>query len=257
MINADRIRNYWDARASSDKSAQSTTLDYYLRELEFRCIGEAISKYRPSSVFDIGCGDAYTTTRLAQMSPETTFVGGDYAQAMIENAKRNVRQCELKNVEIIYYDVSQPTDLSPFDLVYTTRCLINLAGWGFQKQALTNILRLLKQSGVYVMIENFLDGHREMNHVRERFGLPQIGIRDHNCFFDKEVVLPFLKPWFDIEDSQNISSAYYLVTRIIYSKLCQQKGVEPDYFDEHHKLAAELPFCGNFGPVNMITLKKR
>jgi len=257
MTDADRIRNYWEDRASSDKSAQATTLDYYLREIEFRCISEAISKYRPSGVFDIGCGDAFTTSRLAQMFPEITFVGGDYAQAMIGNAKRNVQQCEFKNVEIIYYDVSRPSDLPPFDLIYTTRCLINLTGWESQKQALINILRLLKQDGVYVMIENFLDGHHEMNHIRQRFGLPEIKIRDHNCLFDKEAVLPFLGTWFDIEDTQNISSAYYLVTRVIYSKICQQRGVEPDYFDEHHKLAAELPFCGNFGPVKMITLKKR
>jgi SAM-dependent methyltransferase len=257
MNDAERIRKYWEDRASSDKSAQSTTLDFYLREIEFRCVTDVIAKYRPSRVFDIGCGDAYTTTRLAAKFANIAFVGGDYAQAMTDNARRNVQQLDLKNVEIVSYDVCKPTDLAAFDLVYTNRCLINLDGWESQKQGLANVARALKPSGVYVMIENFLDGHREMNTLRQSFGLPEIKIRDHNCFFDAETALPFLNTLFVIEDSQNISSAYYLVTRVIYSKICQDKGTAPDYFDEHHKLAAQLPFFGNCGPVKMLTLKGR
>jgi len=257
MTDSDRIKSYWETRAAGDRSAQSTTLDYYLRDVEFNCLSEAISRYRPARVFDVGCGDAYTSARLAAAFPDIAFLGGDFAQSMIENARENIRQSNLKNLEVSHYDVMQPPDVPAVDLVYTSRCLINIPGWELQKTALTNVSKLLTRGGIYVMIENFLDGHMELNQVRQKFGLPEIKIRDHNFFFDLETLLPFLRTSFDIEEIKNISSVYYLVTRVIYSKICQERGVEPDYFDPHHKLAAQLPFCGNFGPVKMVVLKKR
>jgi SAM-dependent methyltransferase len=257
MTDADRIKQYWNDRASGDGSPQATTLDYYLREIEFQSLHGKISQYMPSRVFDIGCGDAYTTLRLAAAFPNIQFVGGDYASSMIDNARSNAQNFDLKNIELINYDISHPFDRGNFDFVYTTRCLINLPGWEPQKAALTHISSLMTRGSVYVMIENFLDGHRDMNNLRLSFGLGEIKIRHHNCFFDAELLLTFLKTWFDVEDFQNISSTYYLVTRVIYSRICQDNGVEPDYFDPHHKLAARLPFVGNFGPVKMLTLKKR
>jgi hypothetical protein len=62
---------------------------------------------------------------------------------------------------------------------------------------------------------------------------------------------------FRIEEEVNISSSYYLVSRVIYSKICAEKGIQPDYFDDHHRFAASLPFSGEFGPIRLICLKKR
>jgi hypothetical protein len=39
--------------------------------------------------------------------------------------------------------------------------------------------------------------------------------------------------------------------------MCEAKGVQPDYFDVHHELAAKLPFGGNFGPVKMLVLERK
>jgi SAM-dependent methyltransferase len=257
LKHAESVKDYWNTRASADKTAQSTTNDFYLREIESRCVGGAIAQFNPARVFDVGCGDARTTIYLAKMFPQISFLGGDYAEAMIANARNNLRQEELGNLELVRFDIARPGDTPPADFVYTTRCLINIPGWDAQKQAITNIAKLLQRGNTYVMIENFVDGHREMNTVRRSFGLSEIKIRDHNCFFEADALLPFLNDQFDVQDIQNISSSYYLVTRGIYSKLCQQQGVEPDYFDDHHKLAAQLPFCGNFGPVKMLILRKK
>src|SRR5262249_38418350 len=136
--------------------------------------------------------------------------------SMIANARENIRQFDLKNLEVCHYDVMQPADVRAVDLVYTTRCLINIPGWELQKAALTNVSNLLERGGTYVMIENFLDGHMELNQVRQKFGLPEIKIRDHNFFFDAETLLPFLRTSFEVEEFKNISSVYYLVTRVIY-----------------------------------------
>jgi hypothetical protein len=152
--------------------------------------------------------------------------------------------------------LSSPIDVGTFELVYTTRCLINLPGWELQRIAIERISRLLKKGGTYVMIENFLDGHERLNNLRRDFDLPEIKIRHHNFFLEQEAVLRFVEEEFKVEQITNISSAYYMVTRVIYSKICQVSGVDPDYFDEHHKLASALPFCGNYGPIKMMVLKK-
>jgi ubiquinone/menaquinone biosynthesis C-methylase UbiE len=256
MTEADSIRKYWEQRASQDRSAQSTTLDYYLRDIEFRVLHAAIASRKPLRVFDIGCGDAFTTLRLCSTFPETSFVGGDYSRSMLGNAEKNLRDSDVKNINLIEYDLSSPVEIGMFDLAYTTRCLINLPGWEPQKTAIKTISRLLKKGGAYVMIENFLDGHGELNDLRRDFDLPKIEIRHHNFFLEQEDVLKLVEEDFEVEEITNISSAYYMVTRVIYSKLCQIGGVEPDYFDEHHKLASRLPFCGNYGPIKMMILKR-
>jgi ubiquinone/menaquinone biosynthesis C-methylase UbiE len=258
LKDAERIKSYWEERAKSDPSAQSTTLDYYMRGIEFKCISEIISARKPSRVFDVGCGDAHTTIRLAQMFPAIAFTAGDYAHAMLANARNNIRNQGAKNIEIVDYDITTPaSDLHSFNLVYTTRCLINLSDWESQRSSLTNIAGLLSAGGTYVMIENFVDGHQEMNKVRRDFDLPEIKIRDHNCFFEESALIPVLQREFDLEEIRNISSTYYLITRVIYSKICEQNGVAPDYFDDHHRLAAQLPLCGNWGPVKMLVLAKK
>ena len=251
------VRAYWEDRAASDTSPQSTTLDYYLRDIEFRVLADQIEKQSPSRVFDIGCGDGYTTLRLAGRFPDVAFVGGDYAHPMIENARANVEKSKVKNVDLLHFDVLSPPDVGQFDFAYTTRCIINVIGWDKQKAAFTNIHGMLRPKGVYCMIENFADGQSALNEVRKSFGLDEIKIRPHNCFLEKENVYSFLGAAFDIIQDENISSSYYLVSRVIYSKICQIEGVQPDYFDKHHELASKLPFCGNYGPVRMMLLSKK
>jgi SAM-dependent methyltransferase len=256
-VEAKEVKAYWEQRAAGDASPQSTTLDYYLRDIELRVLAEQIEKRAPSRILDVGCGDAYTTLRLARQFPHIAFVGGDYARPMIENAERNAAKFEAKNVELLQLDILSPTDIGQFDFVYTSRCVINLLGWDKQKEAFRNIHRLLGPKSTYCMLENFIDGHDALNEVRRSFGLDEIKVRPHNCFLNRESVHEFLGRAFDIERDVNISSSYYLVSRVIYSKICQLEGVQPDYFDKHHELASQLPFSGNYGPVRMLVLIKK
>jgi SAM-dependent methyltransferase len=257
MTDENQIKNYWQERARQDQSPQSTTLDYYLREIEFNVIHDEIAKRKPRRVVDIGCGDAFTTLKLSAAFPGISFVGGDYSASMLDNAQRNLHKTNITNLQLVNYDISSPIDIGDFDLVYTTRCLINLPDWERQKAALQKISMLLAQRGICILVENFLDGQKNLNNLRKEFNLPEIAIRAHNCFFDQELLLSFAENDFTIERVVNISSAYYMVTRVIYSKICQETGVEPNYFDDHHKLAAKLPFCGNYGPIKMVILERK
>lgn len=253
----EQIKRYWDERASHDDTAQSTTQDFYLRDIEFGVIKEAIFTHKPTSVLDIGCGDARTTARLASTFANLRFFGVDYSESMIKNAKRNIDNAGINNLLVHSGDVTGSLSIDKLDMAYTTRCLINLPDWELQCIAIDNIAKTLRSGGIYVMIENFVHGHDNFNQVRATLDLPAIPIRDHNLYFDKRKLESFLFDRFDIIDDKNISSTYYLISRVIYSKLCQDTGTTPDYFDPHHKYAAQMPFCGEFGPVRMLMLKKR
>lgn len=253
----EEVQKYWDERASSDKSAQSTTQDYYLRDIEFRALKSAIHRYSPARVMDVGCGDARTTARLAAEFKECRFLGVDYSQSMVKNALDIVEHSGIQNLKVARCDVVQPLPFGPFEMICSTRCLINLPTWKLQRRAIRNISDALTAGGQYVMIENFIEGHNSLNRVRTDFGLPEISVRSHNLFFKRLQLLEFISTSFEILEEVNISSTYYLVSRVIYSRICQDCDTDPDYFDIHHKYAAQLPFCGEFGPVRMICMRRR
>ncbi len=256
MMDFAAIKQYWEDRAAEDSSAQSTTQDFYLREIEFNVLSERIRKYSPTRVADVGCGDGRTTTRLAGTFPKAFFNGIDYSSSMVENARRVHLARKTSNVEFGQLDICEGLK-DPFDLIYTTRCLINLPSWDLQQVAIANIHKALSGGGVYLMVENFIEGHEQFNQVRRHFGLPEIPVRAHNLFFERARLLNFIDGRFEVEEDINISSTYYLVSRVVYSKICSEAGETPDYFDDHHRFAAGLPFSGEFGPVRLLCLKKR
>lgn len=255
MMNFEEIKKYWDDRASGDSSAQSTTQDFYLREIECNVLSDHIRSRMPKMVADVGCGDGRTTARLAKKMGGTFFCGFDYSSSMIENAKKNSASEALGNIRFEQLDICDGLAES-FDLIYTTRCLINLPSWDLQKAALNSIHGALKVGGSYLMIENFVEGQENFNQLRKTFGLPEIPIRNHNLFFQRTQLLDCVAGLFEVEEELNISSTYYMVSRIIYSKICAETGRAPDYFDDHHRYAAGLPFAGEFGPVRLVCLKK-
>ena len=253
----DEIKRYWDERAASDSTAQSTTQDVYLREIEARVVGDMVRKRKPATVMDVGCGDARTTARVALQFAGVRFFGGDYAESMVKNARAVVTEVGAGNVEVFACDVMKPLPKRNLDMIYSTRCLINLPTWEEQQTALNNIAEALAPGGCYVMIENFIEGQDNFNRVRQAFGLPPIAVRSHNRFFERQALLDFVSDKFDIAEEMNISSTYYLVSRVIYSKICQDQNAAPDYFDAHHKYGAQLPFTGEFGPVRAVCMVRK
>jgi SAM-dependent methyltransferase len=258
MNSSQQVKNYWEERAKGDKEATSTTNDVYLRLIEQRVLSERCRQMPNFSILDVGCGDARTTAVVADRLPGSQFTGIDYADHMIENAKR--LHYRLSNLELFVADCSsgtpRPSLANRFDIAYSTRCLINILEDHHRLNAFKFIHRSLKPGATYLMIENFMEGQNAFNNAREEAGLSPISVRPHNRFFDDEELKHATNGLFRVEESLNISSTYYLATRIVYSRICQANGVAPDYHDNHHKFSAQLPFAGDFGPLYLKTLKK-
>ena len=263
---SDRIRQYWEDRAKTYASLPAaTTDDVYLREVEIHTLIRTLSGLDlPSnaSVLDVGCGDGYSTLRVAQSFPRFRFLGVDYSQGMIENAQRRLKtEPELSGrVSFIKGDVlslSEPCRDEAFDFVLTDRCLINLDSIEDQSEAIAQIGMRTKPEGFYLAIENFIEGQENMNKARAAVGVPEIPVRWHNLYFREREFVQSTERFFAVITWLDFASSYYFATRVIYSALCQRRGEKPDYQHEIHKLAVDLPPFGQFSPIRMAVLRRK
>ena len=100
--------------------------------------------------------------------------------------------------------------------------------------------------GIIILVENTIQGLAKLNELRQSVGLPEIKVRWHNCYID-EAALSRLIGWhFKVMYQENIGNLYYIISRVIYAKICASKGVEPDYGDIHNEIAAMLPSLGKY-----------
>lgn len=261
------IKEYWEQRAQENAgSTQATTNDIYLRELEMSAIAKAIESLNlpaRSTVLDVGCGDGYTTLKVAEVFPELRFVGIDYSQKMILNAERRLAGKSSDVSARVKFRVGDATGLAAacgeqtFDLAMTDRCLINLPSFETQRKAIAEIAKHVRPGGHYLAIENFLEGQNAMNEMRRSIGLPEIPIRWHNLFFREAEFIEAVVPFFENITFNEFSSSYYFATRVVYSGMCQMRGMTPDYTHEIHKLAVNLPPAGLFSPIRMVLMTHR
>jgi len=79
---------------------------------------EKFPSFDGRNVVDLGCGPADITIRLASQYPQTTFIGVDGADAMLEIARQNIlRQASLaKRVDVRKGHIGRQGDLAGLDL---------------------------------------------------------------------------------------------------------------------------------------------
>lgn len=266
MAESERIRTYWDNRAGEASGALSaTTQDIWLRRLETATLIRVLEELNlpaGARIADMGCGDGNTVLELARQFPDFHLLGFDYAPQMIEAAQ--ARLAVLQDVgagraRFFVGDVTHPlasVGRAALDVAMTDRCLINLENSDAQYAAIGRIAECLKPGGIYLAIENFHEGQDAMNAARAALGLSAIPIRWHNHFFHETEFRIEAARHFASVEFREFSSAYYYATRVIYSALCRQEGVEPDYHHPIHRLAVHLPPMGGYSPIRLVVMRK-
>ena len=261
----DKVKEYWEDRAKQHAgNTAATTNDIYLRELEIATLVDTLQSINlsPGSlVLDVGCGDGYSTLRIAEALPGVSFLGIDYADNMIgtamgrlESQKGLADRVKFKVGDVMALD--QVCGNSIYDAVISDRCLINLDSFASQSHAIGEIARHTKSGGYYVAIENFVEGHEQMNRARHAVGLPEIAINWHNLYFKEYEFVQIALRFFENTVFKDFSSSYYFATRVIYSAMCQMHGEAPDYQHDIHKIAVRLPWMGQFSPIRMAVLRR-
>jgi ubiquinone/menaquinone biosynthesis C-methylase UbiE len=264
---SDSIKQYWNDRARDTEptSAQATTYDVFLRDIEIAKLKEkltASSLPHSSTVIDLGCGDGYSTVNLATVFPTVRFIGVDWSEEMLGLAEARLStQPEL--LERVSFRAGDMRRLSAslkgerFEVFLSMRSLINLTSSAEQYDAIKQIADHLKAGGYYFGIENFVGGQNNFNRTRVAMGLPEIPVRWHNHFFDEEEIVVQTSEVFDSVTIESFLSSYYLATRVIYSAGCHLIGEEPDYFHPIHQTAGQLPPFGDFSPIKLVSMRRK
>ena len=255
MEDISKIRNFWDSQAIKfGEDSKASTPDVLVKQLEIRTLLQYCEEN--DGILDIGCGNGQTVIELAQRV-KAAFVGFDYASSMIDVAKRRKSANLLGTVDFDVDDISNPQiKWSDFDKVITERCLINLPTREMQVAAIMRIHDMLRTGGLFLMMEDTLQGLQKLNSLRNIAGLYEIKTRWHNIYIDEDYVLDAIKNKFDLIEINNFTSTYYIGSRI-FNAVQTTEGQEPDYLSKINVVAATLPDIGDYVYLKLLVLRKK
>ena len=250
----EEVLDFWNWRAQLGQEAG--TKDLIAKELEIEAISAHVQD--GMKVMDVGCGNGITAIELARRY-NINLTGIDFAENMVEAAKALAAGLTLKgSIQFQVGDILSLSGLSgEFDLIYTERTLINLPDWFSQKQAIQNIIKILRPGGLYVMCENSHDGLAEMNVWRQRLGLAEIKPPWHNRYFRDGELNESLFSGAKLENIIYYGATYYFLSRIVNAWLAAQENKEPEYNALINQLALQLPPLGNFGQGRLWIWRKQ
>lgn len=211
----DHILEYWNAQADEHEDSHNASWgDQWAIDLEIDTIGGYL---RPGDhVLDVGCANGFSAFRQLERGP-ASLVGVDFSENMVSQAnkalaKRRVDadvRFELGDVRALAF-----ADDS-FDLVYTTRVLINLPTWDQQMQGILECLRVCRPGGTVVLSEGFWEPLVLLNALRALKSLPPLVEHDFNRYLKMDRLSAFLERQpvdFELID---FSSIYYLGSRFL------------------------------------------
>ena len=218
----DFIKSYWDSQGKTYGSSHVASWgDHNIIRLEIDTIGENIPE--GSDVLDVGCANGYSAFNQLQRNPRS-ITGVDYSETLIEAAKKERERHPDK--EKLSFGIGDVREIEfpdgKFDVVYTTRVLINLPNWEDQVQGITECLRVTKKGGTVIFSEAFWEPLQKLNALRIVAGLTPLVEHDFNRYLKSpklEDLLAAKKVSFEVND---FSSIYYLGTRLI-RELVQEK----------------------------------
>ncbi|NKC10831.1 MAG: methyltransferase domain-containing protein [Gammaproteobacteria bacterium] len=214
----EEIKHHWQKSGESFPSHSKvtpTSRDPYLGELERENILSYLN--REHACLEVGCGDAFHTIHYAKKVKR--ILGIDVADSLINIAKeRKLQRDLLNNIDFdvcSVLDIGEKFDGERFDCVISQRCLINLPTWDHQKEAISQIHRLLTDEGIFLLTEGFQDYLDTLNSARTRFSLPEIKVVDYNRNFVLNDFEEFIQQYFEIVEQRHYGP-YLFFSRIYH-----------------------------------------
>lgn len=245
------IRAFWDGMAKTHGGSDlATAPDHHYRGLEIESVIRAITAMKHDTILDVGCGNGYTTRAIAEKFPDSEIVGVDFSEAMINEARKSANPDNIRFsvADVLSLSRNKSLELEKYDVVVSTRCLINLTNWEEQKIGILEMRKMLNPDGRMILVENLQDGLDNLNHIRAKVGLDPITTRWHNRYLQQDEVTKFLTDiggqLLTCEYVENIGNLYYVASRVIYARMCKDQGVEPDYNHPINRVASQMPTMG-------------
>jgi len=245
-------------------SKEMSMEDTFTKESEITEIIKNITyfsrKKRSRKVLEIGCGNGYTA-RIMSDSLDIDYTGIDFCDDLVKIAsERKIEKYRFNSGNVLDLEFRDNT----FDIIFSERCLINLDSWEKQKKSISEIFRVLKKGGIFIMVECFTDGLDNLNEARRVLGLPPVVQKFHNLYFDKSAFMDFIEgkfslygkthPDFASLQKSNFLSTYYYGRSVLYPAINQNKELE--YNNKFVEFFSYLEPHGEYSYIQSIVLEK-
>lgn len=211
----DFIKKVWDSSAETHKKSHWASWgDNYAISLELQEIEKQIKNN--FKILDVGCSNGYAAFHHSKNNPTISIYGIDFSEKMIEYANERLLEEKLDNCKFTVGDIRK-IDFpdNSFDLVYTTRVVINLQTWEEQVQGILECIRVAKKGGIVVLSEAFWEPLNKLNAIRMIFGLHSLVEHDFNRYIKKNKLENKLNELNLTYTNIDFSSIYYLGSRVL------------------------------------------
>jgi len=223
MTYDETVRKHYDHVGDEyGLSPQSTMADDITRRIETDAILSFVSSTEVKGpIADVGCGNGYTLSRLAERFPHLNLTGFEPNSTL-----RKLAESRFVDGGAIVSDgdLRKPTfnKSKNFALLICQRVIINILNLEEQRVALGNAISAVEVGGYLLFIEAFQSGLDRLNAARQEFGLSPIPVAHHNLylpdeFFDTPALAPYCSE--DWSVSPNELSTHYFVTRVLHEVL--------------------------------------
>ncbi len=255
--NNNFIKKYWENQAKTHKDSYWVSWgDIYMIKLEQETIGEYINSGH--SVLDVGCGNGYSSFELLKKKPKS-IIGIDFAENMIIEANNKLTDLNINNISFEVGDIRKLRfEDNTFDIVYTTRVLINLPNWEEQKIGIKECIRVTKEGGLIILSEAFWEPLSLLNSLRALKGLKALVEHDFNRYLKKDKLNNFLNSLNLKFKNLDFSSIYYLGSRFLREIVTDFESY-PGYSNPINKIFYDIEkkySGGDFGIQQAYVIKK-
>lgn len=254
----DFIKEYWEHQGKTHQDSHWASWgDNWIIDLEI----ENISSYIEDgcSVLDMGCGNGYSTFKQYERHNLKNIVGVDFAENMIATANENLKKHNLNNMRFEQGDVRQINfSDETFDVVYTTRVIINLPTWQEQQKAISECLRVTKKNGFVILSEGFWEPLVLLNSFRLLCGLEPLVEHDFNRYLKKTKLEAFIAELGYNYEINDFSSIYYLGSRLLRELVTDHESYE-GFSNPINKIFADIQRNykgGGFGIQQAFVIRK-
>jgi len=226
---SDFIHAFWEGQAKKHgTSPEASWGDQHMIALEIDTVAQHLADGQ--TVLEAGCANGHAAFEQLGRRKLAKLVGIDYSAQMIAAALRAKAERKLDGrVEFREGDVRKlPFPDASFDVVYTTRVLINLPTWDEQVVAMRECLRVARPGGKVLFLEAFWEPLVLLNAMRALRQLPPLVEHDFNRYLKKQRLEDWLRAArleFSVEE---FSSIYYLGSRFL-RELVTDASAYPGY----------------------------
>lgn len=219
------IKAFWDQRGVTYGAKEQATLaESDLRKLEIRAMSKMLRVLKPGTVLDAGCGNGFSTKKLASAFPSSRFIGMDYSEPMIAAARlESPGNCTFALGDVLLED-TYPT--GTFECIITQRCIQNLPTYDHQRHAIAGMIRHLAPGGSLLLMECSRDGVDQINRMRGKLGKDTLQNIEpwHNHFLSDQSLV-------DDFGARVVcfASTYMFVSKVVSSRLSRAASVLPSF----------------------------